>query len=193
MIKQVCVYCASSTQINPEYLMAASSIGEILAGNNISVIYGGGSVGSMGALADAVIKNNGELIGVIPKFMMELEWGNPSVTEMKIVDSMAQRKQLFIENVDAVIALPGGTGTLEELAEVISLKKLGLFTKPIIIVNTRGFYDSLLQFIEQMVADNFIRAEHKDLYTVISDPENIINAIKNAPIWEGKAIKLAAI
>jgi len=125
--------------------------------------------------------------------MMELEWGNPSVTEMKIVDSMAQRKQLFIENVDAVIALPGGTGTLEELAEVISLKKLGLFTKPIIIVNTRGFYDSLLQFIEQMVADNFIRAEHKDLYTVISDPENIINAIKNAPIWEGKAIKLAAI
>ena len=193
MIKQVCVYCASSTQINPEYLMVASSIGKILAGNNISVIYGGGSVGSMGALADAVIKNNGELIGVIPKFMMELEWGNPSVTEMKIVDSMAQRKQLFIENVDAVIALPGGTGTLEELAEVISLKKLGLFTKPIIIVNTRGFYDSLLQFIEQMVADNFIRAEHKELYTVISDPENIINAIKNAPIWEGKAIKLAAI
>ena len=193
MIKQVCVYCASSTKVSAEYLSAASEIGKILAKNKISVVYGGGSVGSMGALADAVIENNGKLIGVIPKFMMELEWGNPLVSEMKIVETMSERKQLFLENVDAVIALPGGTGTLEELAEVLSLKKLGLFTKPIIIVNTNQFYNNLLLFIEQMVVDNFIRADHKELFTVIDNPDEIINVILNAPKWEGKALNLAAI
>jgi uncharacterized protein (TIGR00730 family) len=192
MIKQVCVYCASSTKIDSAYLQSAFEVGQILTQNSISVVYGGGSVGSMGALANAVIQNNGNLIGVIPKFMMELEWGNPQVTEMKIVETMAQRKQLFIENVDAVIALPGGTGTLEELSEVISLKKLGIFDKPIIILNTKGFYNNLILFFEQMVVDNFIRIEHKELYSIVDSPEEIINAINNAPKWDDRAKNMAA-
>ena len=193
MVKRVSVYCASSTQIDTTYLLAAGELGRILSQNCVEVVYGGGSIGSMGALADAVLENNGRLIGVIPKFMMDLEWGNLSVTEMMVVNSMAERKQEFLNNVDAVIALPGGTGTLEELSEVISLKKLGLFTKPIIIINTNGFYNYLLKFLDKMIDDNFIRPEHKRLYSVIDDVSLVLNAIKTAPEWDHNAIKLAAL
>jgi uncharacterized protein (TIGR00730 family) len=193
MLKRVSVYCASSTQIDTQYLNAAAELGVVLVENNVEVVYGGGSVGSMGALADAVIGRSGQLIGVIPKFMMELEWGNPLVSQMIIVESMSERKREFLINVDAVIALPGGTGTLEELSEVISLKKLGLFKKPIVIVNTNGFYDYLLRFLDRMTDDNFIREEHKQLYSVVTGAEEIIFAINNSPDWSDKAIKLAAL
>jgi uncharacterized protein (TIGR00730 family) len=193
MIKKVCVYCASSTQVDKSYLQAAADLGKVLSQNETEVIYGGGSIGSMGALANAVLENKGRLVGVIPKFMMELEWGNPHVTEMIVVETMAQRKQAFLTNVDAVVALPGGTGTLEELAEVLSLKKLGLFTQPIIIVNTNGFYDYLLQFLNKMIADKFIRPEHQQIYTVINDVSKIILAIEQSPEWNNTYSKLAAL
>ena len=193
MLKRVSVYCASSTQIDQAYLSAATQVGCILAKHCNEVAYGGGSIGAMGALADAVLKNNGRLVGVIPQFMMDLEWGNPLVSKMIIVDSMAERKQEFLNNADAVIALPGGTGTLEELSEVLSLKKLGLFTKPIIIVNTNGFYNYLLMFLNKMIDDNFIRPEHRQIYTVIEDAKDLLIAIEQSSAWGDSATKLASL
>lgn len=193
MIKKVCVFCASSKQIAKDYLDAAFNVGRILASQNITIVYGGGYVGSMGELAKSVIENKGCIIGIIPKFMIEMEWGNPHITEMIVVETIAQRKKKLIENVDAVIALPGGTGTLEELSEIISLKKLCLFTKPIIILNTNGFYNHLLLFLEQMISENFIRPEHRQLFEVALNPEEIIEKIEKSPKWESSAINLAAL
>jgi uncharacterized protein (TIGR00730 family) len=193
MINRVCVYCASSTKISKQFLESARTLGKIFAENEITTVYGGGSVGSMGALAEGVLQNGGKIIGVIPKFMMELEWGNPLITSMIVVNTMAERKLKFIENVDAVVALPGGTGTLEELAEIISLKKLGLFTKPIIILNTSGFYNALLTFFGMMANENFIRKEHLQLYNVVENPEDIISAINSTPLWSSSAIDFAAL
>lgn len=193
MINRVCVYCASSTKISKQFLESARTLGKIFADNKITTVYGGGSVGSMGALAEGVLQNGGKIIGVIPKFMMELEWGNPLITSMIVVNTMAERKLKFIENVDAVVALPGGTGTLEELAEIISLKKLGLFKKPIIILNTNGFYNALLTFFEIMANENFIRKEHLQIYKVVENPKDIIRAINSTPLWSSSAIDFAAL
>jgi uncharacterized protein (TIGR00730 family) len=193
MIKKVCIFCASSNQVAEVHLEAATELGKILAEQGITVVYGGGSVGTMGALANSVLDHQGKIIGIIPKFMVELEWENTKVTELVIVESMAERKIKMLENADAIIALPGGTGTLDELMEALALKKLGMFTKPIIILNTKGFYDHLMMLFEKMVADKFIRPEHKKLYEIASKPEEILIKIKEAPLWDSSAIKLAAL
>lgn len=192
-ISRVCVYCASSTKVPEVYFRDTATLGQTLARQGVTVVYGGGSVGLMGALADAVLKEKGRIIGVIPEFMMKLEWGNKNATELIVVEDMAQRKKKFIEDVDAVIALPGGSGTLEELSEVISLKKLGLFRKPIIILNTNGFYDQLIAFLERMIEDHFMHEAHKRLWTVIQEPSQIITAIENSPDWTSDDFKFAAI
>jgi uncharacterized protein (TIGR00730 family) len=193
MIKRICIFCASSKQVAKEHLDAASELGRILASQKITVVYGGGSVGSMGALARSVLDNHGIIIGVIPKFMMEMEWGNNKISELIIVDSMADRKNKMMENIDAAIALPGGTGTLDELMEVLALKKLGIFTKPVIILNTLGFYDNLLKFFDQMILHKFIRPEHKKIYKVAAQPDEIIKKINESPKWDSSAINMAAL
>ncbi len=193
MIKRICIFCASSNKVAKEHLEAASEIGKILSDQGITVVYGGGSVGSMGALANSVLNHKGHILGIIPKFMMELGWGNTKIPEMIIVETMAERKTKLIENADAVIALPGGTGTIDELMEVLALKKLGIFTKPIIILNTCGFYDHLLMLFEHMIINNFIRPEHKKLYEIAIKPEEIMKKINEAPLWDSSAIKLAAL
>lgn len=192
-IKKVCIFCASSQKTPIEYCKAAEGIATILATNNIAIVYGGGAVGLMGCVADAAIKAKGEIHGVIPKFMHDRNWGNPNVTSMQIVESMQERKYKMIEGVDAVIALPGGFGTLEELAEIITQKQLGLFTKPIIILNTNGFYNPLLQLFERMITDNFIREKHLEIWHTISHPDQIIDAIKNAADWHESIINIAQI
>jgi uncharacterized protein (TIGR00730 family) len=191
--RRICIFCASSSQIKIAYLESAFDLGKILAQHNNEVVYGGGSIGSMGALADGVLKNNGRLIGIIPQFMMKLEWGNPNVSEMIVVNSMAERKELMIKNADAVVVLPGGTGTLEEMAEVLSLKKLGLFCKPIVLLNTERFFDHFFTFFDKMIEENFVRPEHKQLYSVVTSPDEVIPAIKSAPFWGEETIKLAAL
>jgi len=193
MIKKVCIFCASSRQVAKVHLEAATKLGKILANQEITIVYGGGSVGTMGALANSVLENQGQIVGVIPKFMMELEWGNQNVSELIIVENMSERKIKMLENTDAVIALPGGTGTLDELMEVIALKKLGQYANPIIILNTRGFYDQLLMFFEKMADEKFIRPEHKKLFEIAVEPGEILTKIKDAPLWDSSAIKLAAI
>ncbi len=192
-LKRVCVYCASSTKVDSAYYREAETLGRILAENRITTVYGGGSVGLMGALADSVLKNRGQIIGVIPGFMTELEWEHKRLTELIKVKDMHERKKKLILDTDAVIALPGGTGTLEELSEAITMKRLGFYFKPIIIVNSKGFYTPLIKMLERMAEENFLRSEHLKMWTLTDSTQEIMKAIEMSHAWDQDARKFAAI
>ncbi len=190
---RICVYCASSSKVDKVYFEATQKLAEDFAKRNITLVYGGGSAGLMGCLADTILKNNGKAIGVLPRFMEKVEWGHKGLTQLTLVKDMHERKKLLIKDVDAVVALPGGCGTLEELMEVITLKRLGKFTKPIIILNTNGFYDHLKSLLEKMIHEHFMRTEHGEIWQFVNQPEDIVPAIENAPDWDSSAIKFAAV
>lgn len=190
---RICVYCASSNKVDKAYFDATQKLAEDLAKRGITLVYGGGSAGLMGCLADNILKNKGQAIGILPRFMEKVEWGHKGLTQLTLVKDMHERKKLLIKDVDAVVALPGGCGTLEELMEVITLKRLGKFTKPIIILNTNGFYDHLKMLLEKMIHEHFMRAEHNEIWQFVNLPEEIIPAIENAPDWDSSAIKFAAV
>lgn len=193
-MKRACVFCASSQQVPAIFFEHTRELARHLVENGYEVQYGGGSLGLMGALADEVIRLKGKISGIIPHFMAEVEWEHKGVTDMIYVSTMAERKQLLADNVDAVIALPGATGTMEELFEVLSNKKLGLFTKPVIIVNTNGFYDPLVALMENMAENSFFRKEHLNLYSVVNSPAEVVKTIEESPQWlEQKAKELAAL
>jgi hypothetical protein len=193
MSKTVCVFCASSRKADDSYVVAATTLAKLLVERGYTIKYGGGEVGLMGVLADTAIEHQGHVIGIIPKFMVEVEWQHKGVEQMVLVDTMAERKKLLVEDTDAVIALPGSTGTLEELVEVMSMKKLGGYTKPIIIVNTNGFYNHLIALLERMASEQFMRHEHLSIYTVVDTPEQAIDAIEEIPHWTADAISFAAV
>src|SRR5947207_11227819 len=180
-MKRICVYCASSEQVAEQYLDAAHELGRILAGAGVTVVYGGGRLGLMGRLAEGSLAGKGKIIGVIPRFMQQLEWGHGGLTELHLVEDMRERKHRMLLDSDAVIALPGGCGTLEELLEAITLKRLGLYFNPIIIVNTRGFWDPLIRLLEDMVLERFMNPEHREMWTVVSEPEQVLDAIRDTP------------
>ena len=192
-MNEVCVYCASSTRIDDKYIKVAEELAEELVNAGYGVVYGGGEVGLMGALANKVLALKGEIKGVIPNFMIEVEWAHKGVDRMITVDTMSERKSKLIDGVSAVIALPGSTGTLDELIDVLSLKKLGLFTKPVIIVNSFGFYDSLFILFNKMIEEKFMRPEHGQLWTEIKDSRDIVTAICTSPKWDENAINIAAM
>lgn len=183
MIKRVCVYCASSSQVDENYKQAARRLGEILSEKGIGCNYGGGAIGLMGELAKSMVKHQGDITGIIPHFMVERGWDNPAVVEVE-TDSMHTRKERMVQNVDAAIALPGGCGTLEELMEIITWKQLGLFLKPIIILNTDHFFDPLLAMLDKCVEENFMSEQLKKTWTVVNTAEEVIPAIQNAYGWE---------
>ena len=193
MIKRITVFCASSRMIDSKYFEAARQLAEVLTKNNITAVYGGGAVGLMGALADYMLQNGGNIAGVIPQFMMKVEWGHPGVKRMIITKDMHERKRILIDGVDAVVALPGGSGTLEELLEVISLKRLGKFIRPVIIINTAGFYDPLVVLLNKMVEENFMRLDHLKMWTVINHPSELIEAIHSSEAWDENAINTAGV
>ena len=147
-IKSICVYSASSTKIDAKYFAAAEELGKLLADQHIRLINGAGNIGLMRSVADAVLANGGDVTGVIPTFMVEQNWHHTGLTKLVEVESMHERKQLMAQLSDAVIALPGGCGTLEELLEIITWKQLGLYLNPIVILNVGGFFDPLLQMLE---------------------------------------------
>ncbi|NOU16507.1 MAG: TIGR00730 family Rossman fold protein [Bacteroidales bacterium] len=190
---RICVYCASSSKVDKAYFEATQKLAEDMAVRGITLVYGGGSAGLMGCIADNVLKNKGQVVGILPRFMDKVEWGHKGLTQLTLVKDMHERKKLLIKDVDAVVALPGGCGTLEELMEVITLKRLGKFTKPIIILNTNGFYDHLKLLLEKMIHEHFMRAEHVEIWQFVDQPEDIIPAIENAPKWDSSAIKFAAV
>jgi hypothetical protein len=192
-IKRVCVYCASSRQCDPAYHDAAARLGRSLARHQVTLVYGGGSVGSMGHLADAAMAEGGRVIGVLPRFMYELEWGHRGLSELLIVDDLHERKRLMIDEVDAVIALPGGCGTLEELMEAITWKRLGLFGGAIVLVNTLGFYAQCVALLESCIERRFMDERHRAMWSIVEQPEEVLDAIADAPPWPQQNRNFAAL
>lgn len=191
--KTVCVYCASSSKADKKYLDAAYTLGKILAESKIRCVFGAGKTGLMGALAQGVIDNKGEIVGVIPEFMIEEGWGNKDLTHLEITPTMHSRKETMAQLSDAVVAMPGGCGTFEELMEIITWKQLGLFSGTIIILNTNNYYNPLIEMLNRAVEENFMREEHKTIWQVATTPEEAIVAIKEATGWREDARKIAAI
>ena len=182
-IKRVCVYCASSRRCDAAYHEDARRLGGILAREGIALVFGGGRNGSMGAIAEGALAQGGRVIGVIPQFMDELEWAHRGLTELILVRDMHERKRLMIAEVDAVVALPGGCGTFEELFEAIAWKRLGLYNGPIVIVNTNDYYRPLIELLESAVRERFMDDRHRAIWSVVNDPEQVLDAIRNAPPW----------
>ena len=190
---RICVYCASSAKIDEIYFEATERLAKILVNSKVQVIYGGGGHGLMGKLADTVLAQGGQIKGIMPQFMNEVEWAHKKVTDFEFTNTMHERKAKFLENIDALIALPGGPGTLEELLEAITLKRLGQFTKPIIILNTNGYYDPLIQMLERCVEEKFLRPIHAEMWTFVNQPEEVMSAINQSMDWNENAISFAAV
>ena len=190
-INSVCVYSASSTKIDEVYFNAARQLGQLLAKRRIRLINGAGSIGLMRSVADAVLENGGEVTGVIPKFMVEQGWHHTGLSKLVEVESMHERKQLMADLSDAVIALPGGCGTLEELLEIITWKQLGLYL--IVILNTNGFFDPLLDMLTRAIDENFMRRQHGEIWHVATTPEEAVELIYTVPVWDASIRKFAAI
>lgn len=190
---RICVYCASSQQCDPHYHEAAFRLGALLADSGSTVVYGGGSAGSMGAVANGALSVGGEVIGIIPKFMADLEWGHPGLTRLELVEDMRERKHRLLTGSDAVIALPGGCGTLEELFEAITLKRLGLYFNPIILLNTRNFYTPLQGFMESVIRGKFMNREHLEMWSMVDEPEHVLPKIQATPPWREDAREIAVV
>src|SRR5690242_11158673 len=183
MQASVCVYCASSRSAHVAYREAAHRLGAVLAEHNLAIIYGGGAVGSMGALADGALGRGGRVVGILPRFMAELEWGHPGLSELQVVEDMHSRKHLMLTKSVAVVALPGGSGTLEELLEALTLKRLGLYLNPIVLVNTRGFFDAFTGLMSRCIVENFMDQRHRQMWQLVEEPEQVPSAIETAPSW----------
>ena len=192
-IKMVTVYASSSAALKPVYYDAARRLGEILAVAGKSIIYGAGGGGLMGAMADGALANNGKVYGVVPRILQELELTHRSLTGLEIVGDMRMRKHRMLEDSDAVVTLPGGSGTYEELFEALTLKRLGQYLGPIVIVNTLGFYDRLLDFLGHSIEERFMGRNHLDMWTVVDEPEQVLEAIENAHQWECDALEFANV
>lgn len=192
-IKNVCVYSASSTKIDAVYFKAAEELGRLLAEKNISLINGAGCLGLMCSISDAALAAGGTVTGVIPHFMVEQGWHHRGLTRLIETDSMHERKQLMATMSDGVIALPGGCGTLEELLEIITWKQLGLYLKPIVILNVNGFYNPLLEMLEQAIEQNFMRREHGAIWRVANTPQEALDLLYETPCWNKDVRKFAAI
>ncbi len=189
----VCVFAASSSRIDRRYADAAGEMGSLSAASGMNMVYGGGGIGLMGILADSVIKHGGKVTGVIPSFMNDEGWGHDGISEMIVTSDMGERKRNMFSRADAVVALPGGIGTLEELTEAITLKQLGLFKGPIVILNTLDFYRSLIDFLEHMIEGNFLRQEHKGIWEIASTPAEVITILKKNERWMDDPRKIAKI
>jgi len=189
--RSVCVYCASSRVCDPVYHDVARRLGDLLARDGCVVVYGGGGAGSMGALAEGALAAGGRVVGVIPRFMQELEWGHAGLSELHVVEDMRTRKHEMLSRASAVVALAGGCGTFEELMEAITLKRLGLFLGPIVIVNTAGYYDPLVEQFRRAIDGRFMNEVHGGMWNVVNEPEEVIPAIDGDAGWDAARIEQA--
>lgn len=174
-------------------MSAAERLGELIAAEGQRLVYGDGGIGLMAAVARGALKAGGEVVGVIPQFMVDQGWNNPESTETIVTQTMHERKAKIVEISDAMVALPGGIGTFEELLECLTWKQLGLHHNPVVILNTEGYYDKLLECIDLMVDEQMMRPIHKEMFVVVSEPEEVLPAIMNAPEWDPSTRRLAAI
>jgi uncharacterized protein (TIGR00730 family) len=173
-MKRICVFCGSSPGAKPDYAQAARSLGRALAARKITLVYGGASVGIMGQLADACLEAGGEVIGVIPKKLVEMEVAKTELAHLRIVDSMHERKALMAELSDGFIALPGGLGTIEEFFEALTWAQLGMHQKPCGLLNTNGFYDTLATFLHHLVEQQFVERDHCEMIQIDKTPEGLL-------------------
>lgn len=192
-IRTICVYCASSNRVDECYNSAAHNLGALLAREGISLVTGGGSIGLMRAVEDGTLEGGGRAIGVIPQFMVEQGWHHTGLTELKITKDMHTRKQTMAALSDAVIALPGGCGTMEELCEIITWKQLGLYINPIVILNINGYYDALIAQLQRAIEEQFMGRIHANIWSVATTPEEALEQIRKAPVWDPGIRKYAAL
>jgi len=190
---RICVYCASSEHCDPVYRDDAFRLGQLLAEAECTVVYGGGAVGLMGAVADGALSRGGHVTGVIPRFMTEVEWQHPGLANLEVVEDMRERKHRLLTDSDAVVALPGGCGTLEELFEAITLKRLALYFNPIVLLNTRSFYTPLQTFLQQVIDERFMNCEHAAMWSLVDRPEDVLPRIRTTPRWHENAREFAVV
>ena len=189
----ICIFASSSSRIDPAFSLSARELGSLIAAAGLGMVYGGGGIGLMGTIADAVLEGKGRVTGVIPSFMVAEGWDHPVVSEMIHTADMGERKKTMFHLSDAIVALPGGVGTLEELTEAMTLKQLGLYRGPIIILNTLGFYDKLILFLEHMIEGNFLRYEHKGMWEVASTPAEVMELLSRQKDWIADPRSIARI
>ena len=192
-MNSVCVYCASSTQIDDKYFRAAEELGHLIAEHGLTLITGAGKLGLMNTIENAALEAGGKVTGVIPSFMVREGWHHEGLTELIETPSMHERKQTMANLSDGIIALPGGCGTMEELLEIITWKQLGLYVNPLVILNVDGFYDALLAQLEKAVEENFMRTIHADIWKVASTPVEAMELLLSTPKWDKNIRKFAAI
>jgi uncharacterized protein (TIGR00730 family) len=180
-VKRLCVFSGSSPGADVAYRAAAVDLGHRLAGRGIEIVYGGASVGLMGAVADAAMEGGGHVIGVIPQSLVDREIAHPGLADLRVVDSMHERKAVMAELSDAFVALPGGTGTLEELFEVYTWNQLGLHAKPLGLFNVRGYYDALARFLDHAVQERFVTRAHRAMLLVSEGLDDLLDALD---AWE---------
>jgi uncharacterized protein (TIGR00730 family) len=190
---RICVYCASSNKTPEKYLEHGRAFARILAEKKIDLVFGGSRTGLMGVMANEMIKLGGRTIGIMPRFMQEVEWHHAEITEMITTETMAERKEAMIHEVDAVVTFPGGCGTMEEFMETLSLKRLGLFRKPMIVLNSYGFYNPLIELMDAMLNDHFLGPRHREMWTVVDNPSEILPAIAANTGWDPEARSFALV
>ena len=173
--RRICVFCGSNLGIGPVYRDAAVVLGQLLAAGGIELVYGGGNIGLMGVLADAVLESGGRVIGVIPESLMAKEVGHAGLTELRIVKSMHERKALMADLSDGFIAMPGGFGTFEEFCEIVTWSQLGIHAKPCGLLNVEGYYDPLLKLFDRAVREGFLREENRRLVLEDRDPIQLLD------------------
>jgi predicted Rossmann-fold nucleotide-binding protein len=176
VIQSVCVYCSSSNRSSPVYLDAAARLGRILAGRGITIVYGGGSLGSMGRLAGAAMAAGGKVIGVLPRFMDELEWGHRELSELRLVEDMHERKRVMLE-----------------LFEAITWKRLGLYFGPVVLVNVNGFFDPCIELLNRCVDERFMDEKHRAMWSIAGEPEDVLATLGSAREWSRDARNFAAL
>lgn len=182
----VCVFAGSSPGLDPRFVEAARGFGRVLAERRLTLVYGGGHVGLMGALADGALAAGGHVVGVIPRFLQEREAAHLTLPELHVVGSMHERKALMAEKADAFVAIPGGIGTLEEFFEVWTWTQLGAHRKPVGLWNLHGFYDKLIGFLDGVVEYGFLRSPHRAIVAVESDPERLLGRLAGMPVAPGE-------
>lgn len=192
-VRRVTVYASSSNGLARPYYDAAARLGTVLGRAGLDIVYGGGGVGLMREMADHAMAEGAHVHGVIPGFLNTVEHGHKNLSKLEVVNDMRERKYRMLINSDAVISLPGGSGTLEELLEVLTLKRLGQFLGPVLLINTLGYFDRLVQFLEHSVSERFMSDIHLQMWSLVAEPEEVIEAMHSASAWSADARRFAAV
>lgn len=181
-IKSVCVYCGSSARVDQKYKDAAIELGKLIAAQGWNVVYGGGRVGLMGLVADSALSSGARVVGIIPQHIQAREIEHKDLTELHIVDSMHMRKQMMVDRADAFVILAGGLGTLDEFFELLTWKQLGLHDKPVVMVNIAGYWTKMIEAIQHIAGEKFMRPEDLDMFQVVETVAEVPDALRGAPV-----------